>query len=274
MPKFNPDNLNIQELAVEEPEKETELSFDLEKYITKNDWNEIYSYIEGKRKRKKLREAYFHSAAYASFLDGSISIPQEETDKQIAIVNKYREMKNDPSKLEDNYAQFAHHARYLKLLKIPFKVTEIDKQEMQKTLDYYWKDTNDMNWEDAVEHAADMAIVTGEKTPLNYFGQTIFDGLEHCRNNRHPLDFLAIAYSLKILGAKVKVNKEMYNSLISALDDLKVRRVWSLFLLRATELKILMANEIEIPKDGGLELVDNKKITKPETPDIPKQKEF
>ena len=41
MPKFNPDNLNIHELAVEEPEKQAEVFFDPEKEITEDDWEGI-----------------------------------------------------------------------------------------------------------------------------------------------------------------------------------------------------------------------------------------
>ena len=41
MPEFNPDKVTIKDLAVEEPEKESGLPFDVERDITEADWENM-----------------------------------------------------------------------------------------------------------------------------------------------------------------------------------------------------------------------------------------
>ena len=41
MPGFNPDNINIHDLTIEEPEKEQVFPFDLDVDISESDWKEI-----------------------------------------------------------------------------------------------------------------------------------------------------------------------------------------------------------------------------------------
>ena len=56
---FKPDRINIHELTIEEPEKQSELPFDPERDITEEDWQGMRNNL------KRMREGHVNWADYA-----------------------------------------------------------------------------------------------------------------------------------------------------------------------------------------------------------------
>ena len=48
MPKFNPDNINVHDMMLEEPAPEVELPFDPEKDISESDWTRMNKRLDEK----------------------------------------------------------------------------------------------------------------------------------------------------------------------------------------------------------------------------------
>ena len=77
MPGFNPENINIHDLTIEEPEEKQEAVFDPERDITKEDWQKM------KEKLERLRDSghwslFAKTAAEMKTLDPSLDIPLDE----------------------------------------------------------------------------------------------------------------------------------------------------------------------------------------------------
>src|SRR3989344_3836197 len=56
MPGFNPENINIHDLTIEEPEQKEEGFFDPEKEVTERDWEGIWEMFENEKRGGYWRE--------------------------------------------------------------------------------------------------------------------------------------------------------------------------------------------------------------------------
>lgn len=59
MPGFNPENINIHDLTIEEPEKEADFIFDPEKEITEKDYDEVKKYLAENEKSIQMDQYNF-----------------------------------------------------------------------------------------------------------------------------------------------------------------------------------------------------------------------
>ena len=88
-------------------------------------------------------------------------------------------------------------------------------------------------------------------------------------------DYAILSSELAIFGSKPDMTKENWNIIINEIKDLKARKDWLMFVAIAASASILSADDVRIPKGGGLELIRHKKTElQPETPPMPETRKF
>ena len=106
---FNPDRINIHELTIEEPEREAELPFDVERDITKEDWIQINNQTEEYRTKKE----WWNFADMVA--NSKILNPEKNLNVDNATWNgMLSDLKN--SETRRDWREFARHAMDMKTI--------------------------------------------------------------------------------------------------------------------------------------------------------------
>ena len=262
--KFNPDNLNIHELAIEEPEKESEVFFDPEKDITPEDWKIICNEVNGES---------INIAMISGYAKGLLKLLGKKSVLSDKEIDELKEQINHGLGLDEVDVKAAVMAAIMgeKNLLSNAQWEKIEKDYMS---------LYNTTCASAIIAGKKLSIATEEKTTR--FSQLTSerfneDAIKRGSVNASDIENLVAA---RILGVKVEITNDTWLMIKAALKEMKEtikeeKFMWDSFIMMASDVAILAADEIKIPEGGGLELIRHKKTAlQPETPQMPEQKQF
>lgn len=279
MPKFNPDNINIHELAVEEPENQAELPFDPDKDITEDEW------------KKFINEAdkYF-LPENLQYLSSGIS--HLANMKVLSSISKHKMPQFDGEKLIEYFDNFQHSdvlfanrggckvvsgAAILGLGKLRSKT----ESETRGVVDSWSSVSRPENFADNYAMAKIAGLDLPELTEEQK--KKLLAHLEIlCKNEivGKFYDLVAYAADLKIMGINFSLPEENWNNIVNIFNEAKgfdgrSNNMLSIAAKLAFEMSIITSDGIRIPEGGGLEIIRRKKEDlKTETPNLPEAKQF
>lgn len=252
MPKFNPDRLNIKDLTIESPEKETELSFNPEKDIDPEQWERINKYYNDFSYNPTSHTVLIGMIRDLWILGHMQTFSDVEVDGISGMVDTYSA--EDRATL----ALFGH------------------KQELT---DYVVHSiVNDYNTADIHrgKKARDI-ILMGRADLIPRAMEQLTENLKEIRA-KHPEAsslLLDTAVAIKLLGGDPVLTPGEWQAMKDGVNNDINNERYSDALEDAAELTILSADKVVIPENGGLELVKNKKeVFKTGTPEMPEQRNF
>jgi len=273
---MNPERINIKDLTIEEPEKEAEVFFDPEKDITEEDWDTILD--------------FFKSRHYNPVEADELEILGK--GNEVSPPNHfYYEKREELLKSNETTSERNHFLpQLLKNIAIKNHGINLSDQEKKEFKRIVKKLAESEFWIGYAEKLA-WANIVGIKEPLDEKNlANILNSMKvqdeewvKARNEEAGIhDWLKTAAHLKILGHSVPISKEQWQKFKAILDidraDFPTNRKDTgimYFLMDASNMKILSADEIEIPKQGGLELLMHKKETiLSESKTIPEKRNF
>jgi len=269
MPGFNPDKINIHELAIEEPEKHAELPFDPERDIAEEDWRGMRDELEELRRDDTFR-SLFPSLAMAMKVLNSTQDSNLSSDEWQYIRDK--SMEDDSW---SKWLQFADYSMYMKILD-PNQSPGIDQTA--------WRGMEGALEEAVVRdiwrvpsHAKAMRILDPHRD-LN-LGPVIWQRmkatLEAAEKNNGWDTFTYQAADMRILdpGLKFNLDQNAWQHMTDRLKWLKQGNDWREFAKSAMAMKVLAAEEVKVT-DRGLEINMRKPKLKENTPSLPETKQF
>ncbi len=283
---FNPDRVNIHELTIEEPEREAELPFDVERDITKEDREKInHELIE----RDKYGEWQNGELAVAAkiLLDGQ----SEDTPKITQSLKKAFE----ETRVKNSWGRFAGHAGKFKILAPErvdeIKITPFEKMQMEHELLHKISPYGISGLADKVGlkilfpkvNFRELSDVSDYEILMEQWQKDKDDiGIETSPLSlKDPFRFFEKTAQLRLLGFEFTENVtftekqwEYINSMLSRLridfggNYHKLCRV-------ANDLKIITATRAEITDKGiEVEMLKKKDSLTSDTPPIPEIKKF
>ena len=265
---FKPDRINIHELTIEEPEKQSELPFDPERDITKQDWEVMRLCLEHSRKNNTWSD-FSAYAARMKILDPTQDLNLDQTAWQ-GMEDEFKKQSFNPQRLTSNAAD-------MKVLD-PKRDLNLDQTawtKMRRELEN-WRSKND--WGMFSWQASNMKIID-PKINLK-LDQAAWQGmekqLEEYRRSNNWTSFFLQASRMKILDPKIDLKLDQ-TAWQGARDELEVDR--RQFMMQGFDslakcMKILVAERVDVT-DQGLEITMPKR-EKPLTsvPPIPETKQF
>ncbi len=272
---FNPDRINIHELTIEEPEKQTELLFDVERDISKEDWEGINMKIEGCILNNSWSD-YASQAMKVKILDPSKNIGRDDNARQ-GMERKLDAYKSS-NKIDNEWGSFLSQAMAMKILD---PETDVGlNNDIEQRLGGFL-DTLRNRPRSFCFHAMEMKIISPNMV-LN-IGETIWKemekDLESQRVSNNWIAFARDAVAMKILNPAVdlKLDNRAWEGMRAKLEYYRVEpnEHWPNFFEQAMNMKILAAEEVKIT-DKGLEINMRKKKDSFNTdvPPIPEIKKF
>lgn len=264
--KFNPDaQLNIHELAVEGPEKQSEAFFDPKIDLPKE---KIEAIKESLKEMLKNSFRFAHDctsyAACLKLLGEDFVIPE---DKWQIIVDACT---SDPGKKGVSSRDFC-----IPNLLISGQNIKADyAYRFEADLERVKCSKDDWSSFRQVILQASLAIL-GHRQRLEEEFQKRMMVLLHIykMNNYMKFEFSEVAASLKIMGIDPKLSSQDKKWLKKDLHKWPEKDFKSLNFF--ANLSVLSADEVRIPEGGGLELIRHKKSDlQTETPQMPEQKQF
>jgi len=282
MPGFNPEQINIHDLTIEEPEKGTDLAFDPERDLTREDW----------AKMEEQLDTFYHTENYSDFckLFGDMKAVDSTNsflaNYQISEKFKQDNLKNWTGRSAGFWVDFAEIAVALKAAPEKFgqenNIDEKDWKAMFDILKYYCKNRGSEFGLAITELAACMKILDKRKDDkINEIisWEYLQDNLEEFKRNGQWAEFSEMAKNIKIVKPTMDLglDKEVWESLReelkrSSADDLMG---WQRLAKEAVALKILAAEKVDVT-DKGLEITmrGEKKGLDNEVPPVPETKNF
>jgi len=270
MPKFNPDNLNTHELAIEEPEKEAELPFDPERDIDPEHVKIFQKMIEA-----QISYTNFLTAEKYLGMLKVLGLPHNlspEDFEKIKVEQKIG-LKDDKTL----YIETESAADLISLDKILGinNVKDTQADFMQVELDGYMKH----GYLRALHIAARMkeaglnpVISEEEKKKIDENIADMLEGYDTAlgMGTLEEVKYLADA---RIAGFSFNLSADNWKDFRQNIESPEWHPIRALDMYY--RLAILVADEVKIPKGGGLELVRHKKegLTN-QTPILPEQKQF
>ncbi|KKP33210.1 MAG: hypothetical protein A2360_04845 [Candidatus Staskawiczbacteria bacterium RIFOXYB1_FULL_32_11] len=272
--KFNSDNLNIHELAIEEPEKKSEVFFDFEKEITEEDWGEME-----KNMQRLLDDANYNNVPWVA-MNMKIIRPDYEPKFDWRVMQKITADINIQRELGE-WRDFFSLAMEMKFVdpnynsSIAFPELLGIKRELEKC-------KNKQNWDNFSAIAMQIKIID----PINcsdFLGldsnvwDSMFRSLKNYKDNNMWNEFVNQATHMKVIDPKIDLD-------ISESDWDNIRKKINFernlgrgisFSNLVARVKILAAEKLEVT-DKGLEITMPKQSVglQRETPAIPEQKQF
>ncbi|KKP33194.1 MAG: hypothetical protein A2360_04930 [Candidatus Staskawiczbacteria bacterium RIFOXYB1_FULL_32_11] len=273
MPKFNPDaQLNIHELAIEEPEKQAEVFFDPERDITPEDWEKIGQY-------KKEQMSYnWQSVAEICAEEKILGKDPNLSDSDWENLQKYRR-----SHLYDavmGWRDFVEKAKNEAIAGNVPELTDDDWQSIQKHMKAQRTKQPQEHMHCFFANYILAKAVLGRPVKLS---EDDWKYLEEFRekNKKSIGPLIEILETETILGRRPKLTSSDWEFLKQERERYRHDRVfqmdsnWHSSVSIATTMAILSADEVRIPEGGGLELISHKKTDlQAEIPQMPEQKQF
>jgi len=275
---FNPDKINIHELAIEEPERVSE-TFDPEKDITADDWRAVLGQLKDYRTRQR----------WGNFADEAMSIKIIDPKRDLIIIRSdWAGMEGDleeKRKIHGNFQRpdwfsFFNIAAGMKVLdsKKDFKISQAEWQSAQEKLQEYGSVSL---WQDFLIFASAMNIVAPSKNlELNQKAtEGVRELLDGCKEAGNWYMFSNIAAQLKILDANIDIGLDevAWRGMRSELEKQRKNYVdghTTDIATQAANMKILAAEKVEVT-DRGLKLImPEKRSLQSETPEMPETKQF
>ncbi|KKP33203.1 MAG: hypothetical protein A2360_04885 [Candidatus Staskawiczbacteria bacterium RIFOXYB1_FULL_32_11] len=280
--KFNPDSqLNIHELAVEEPEKkESGLSVDMQKYIDHETWKNMNDKLESFRNNNNWNR-FIQLGMNMKIIDPDIDFGID--DLAITSIKDYLEFQRIQSLNQDNWSGF-------NLLSLGTKIIDpaIDIHigvPAQQYLRNELKSFRDVgNWGAFARTAIEMQIFDA-KADIGIDDKAtngMTHKLEAYRKRGEWFSFISLASDIKILGINtdIKLDElEAKQGIKNQLEQSKNYGIkhgdWNDFGRFVRDIKILIAEKAEIT-DKGLEITmpKEKESLQSDVPAIPEQKQF
>ncbi|KKP33209.1 MAG: hypothetical protein A2360_04850 [Candidatus Staskawiczbacteria bacterium RIFOXYB1_FULL_32_11] len=293
MPKFNPDNLNIHELAIEEPEKQVELPFDPERDITDRDrenWRKLV--------RTKINSKNFIETAKCISKMNALGVELDLSGKDVLGLRK-EDLVKAYDDLTDSFengnvinASTDAGAQFISLINSVGRL--IGKKDikhpfpdsMQKKIDenskYGYLDGIMLIAEEMKEGGYEPQISDKDKQAIVELVQSLEESVPDGGDKRL---IVAGGFAMaKVLGLPVKPSEanwdefkkgaESYKPTEVNLSKISSDRNSDKLLEMYYNMAIISADGIKIPDGGGIELVHRKKILQTEAPQMPEQKQF
>lgn len=252
MPGFNPDKINIHDLTIEEPEKQTEVPFDPERDIMAEDWERIY---------KKIKSDIW---VYTSI---KILDPQF-VDKK--IIQKQEDSANKTLERKE-WGSFLTYARHLKIIKPGAKININD--EMRRGVEAILKDQKiAKNWWDFAWTAMSIKLID----PKFKVDPEDWEKLENYLSTRsNQADYVRQAMKMRIINQDWNPNwsTNTWNEIKKELESRRVRNDAGEFAEMAAAMKIMAAEEVK-STEKGLEINMKKKSIETEVSQMPEQRNF
>jgi hypothetical protein len=284
---FNPDRINIHELTIEEPEKQVELPFDVERDITKEDWEMINNELKERDKYGDWQTSEL--AVAANILSRSLSENAPNTTE--ALKGILQGCRN-----QNSWSRFAGHAAKFKILAPEqadeIKVTSLEKIHMENELlnkiGPYSGTLNDKVGFKIIFPEADFRGLLNsedyEQLSEHWQEEKESVGIRTVSLPKSPFDFFEKTAQLRLLGFEftenIKFTQEQWeyiNGLLSGLraDASGYKGNYYKLCQFAADLKIITAKRVEVTDKGiEVEMPKKKDALTSETPPVPEIKKF
>ena len=279
MPGFNPENVNIHDLTVEEPEKQEVLPFDPEMDITERDWEEMRVCLDRARKqysRGGILDPY-EVAGNMKILnaDFEVNFSLEESEK-------IKKRLKGSLRLERIKAAVS-----LKILNTSFGI-DFNSNDWQASRESLKRSRSASEWSSFLLEAQREKILNPaidlELTPENW--QEIKNAIEIQRKKSLEDEkvniydyqrFSRLGSAMRVIdpGGDLVVNQSDWETMKQKLDFYREQNNYHVLAELAADMKILAAEKVEVT-DEGLEItMPEKKVNLgPATSDTPEQRKF
>lgn len=286
MPGFNPDKLNIHDLTVEEPEKESEPPFDPERDVTEEDWEKIK---KGELKAGRMIEpgrpknwASFTNdfAIYAKILNPKIDFNEDFGMRDVfAKVYKtdFEEYKKEKFQGLDAHG-FSRAVEQARILVPELRIEENDNawRLLEEELKYLGESEI---WNQFCRQLAIMKLYNPEHhvNVSEVDLKNIKDTLEKYKNREDWASFSEMASHVKVsgLGLDLNLDRATWRGMKEKLSEYRTRpNSYLYFLWHAAAMNILAAEEVKVT-GKGLEINLRKPgLLQSETSLMPEQRNF
>ena len=246
---FNPNRVNIHELTIDEPEKQSELPFDPERDITEEDWQGMEKKLEEYRQPTKWN-CFAEQAMAMKILDPAKDLKLDQAAWQ-GMIDSLKS-----SELKLNFiGEFSTQAMQMKILDPTYDLN-LDQAAWQKMRNWLEK-FRQADWREFTSQAMAMKILdpTMDLKLDQAAWQGMRDDLEECRQDDYFSSFYYQAMRMKILDPKIdlNLNQGIWQKMIDELQESKQINSAYSFSIRAMQMKILAAEKVEVT-DKGLEI--------------------
>lgn len=269
MPGFNPDNINIHDLVIEEPAKEAELFFDADKEITEGDWESMKDQLDESRRIGDVFSFALRAAAM-KILKPEMAVKIRDTE----YANIKKSLESWRKKSLDGFFKFA---MAMKIIDPEFNVDPYvgNRSEIRG----YFEEKKNNNLSEYIGTAARVKVVAPNKADKSNIDQETWGNIKELLNNSKKnltRYFAEKASEVKILSPKEEFNltREDWDEMRSLLHDLRGDDMYA-FSQQAMAMKILAAEKVQAT-DKGLEIMmqDKKEPIVSESPDMPENRKF
>jgi len=255
---YNPDRINIHELTVEEPEKQTELPFDPERDLSNQDWEKMLTKLRSRiqndrnaRETGEDRQFFYTRCVGLSLLAMNLKIlnPRVELDLDENVWKEMRETL-EAVKYNGDWQSFSEQAISIKILNPDiFALDEVGRQCMKSELERHRRART---WEAFFIQAVQVRIIDRDIDLKLDDGawQRIRDQLEVNRKNEEWGEFALHAANMKILDPYIDLGLDevAWHGIQTKLDE--YRKADSFFEKHAVAMKILAAEEVKVTEKG------------------------
>ena len=302
MPGFNPENINIHDLTIEEPEKQVELAFYPEKEITQKEHLDFFKLIS---RRIHGGTTYLASPEGAAEhiqqletlgIDLDLSDPKKAALDIVDLKTLYDKLSE---KLENSSVLTLQSERGVDLIVFLRKIGDLigkkknfelpTQEELQVKMDEYRKeDDHSAMMKLAVSMkkiGLDPKLSKDEEERMLTQAQSEEEQMKNYRSGSDA-DFARGSAHLiapaKMLGLPLRVSEESWEVFRSAIDhyhNLKEHKnlhkldIAERILDMYHDLSVLSAEKVEFKKDGGVKLVKKPELAS-EVNEIPEQRKF
>lgn len=271
------ERINIHELTVDEPERQSELLFDPERDLTKEDWQMIKDDLE-KSRRVEDWASFLSTAVHIKILNPQfdLGIDQKAWEGMRNMLNAWKEN----ATFENRWEVFLSRSADMKILD-PTLDLNLDQADWQRIRDILKKT---VIWDIFSRRAVEVRLLDHDYD-LNLDQndwRDIQDTLKKYRRDKNWGYFCSHAANVKILDSKIDLglDKEAWQGMRDKLEWYRERckngnESLGVFSDHAREMKILAAEEVKVT-DKGLEINmrKDKKDTLSDVLPMPEAKQF
>lgn len=287
---FEKEKINVKSLAIEEPEKKPELTFDPEKEIAKEDWERYKERLNWTRENNVWRE-FVHSAADMKLLfpDRISELNLGGTDWQ-GMKKMLEEFRKPSAVARGAFLLVAEDMKFL----FPQRIKELNitediwQENVNWALNLYDQrfGGGSIRWQQFAESAKNLKMIFPERASELHLDETAWRGMmgrlkefqeKTAKNSSVPeVEFIELAANMRILMP------ERFNEVSGVVKTRwqEIKSYWEKIQRKPPDMtvnmKILAAEEVKIT-DKGLEIImqkPKKDEFKTETPPLPEIRKF
>lgn len=272
---LDPERINIHELTVEEPEKQTDLPFDPERDVTEEDWQVMRNELK-KAEQENNWSKYASIAMAIKILNPEIEIDLNERIRQ-GILKELNFCKKN-----HNWEPFYESAVALKTLGLKDDLNRILGEDVWQGISNDLERVKNGGVLD-FSHAVSFARILDPDNSHLHIDMGVDDwkkmneDLEKFRNSGEWFNFSAKASNMRILDPEIKINigEKDWEGIKNLLNQSRGEEEHYLFYSLVIYVKVIAAEKVEVTDQGLIITMPKKKeALKPETPSIPETKQF